>query len=143
MQLTRRTAEQSDVAFLMRLRRESMDQHLEASGMSMSEAEHLVRLRYRFECAEVLLQDGNSVGLLKVSRDGNDWKIIQVQLLTELQGKGLGEKLLQQVIDEAGAAVASLTLDVLKANPARSLYERLGFVVEGESDCEYTMRCAL
>ena len=140
MNLTRRQAAESDVPFLMRLRRESMDKHLNATGASTSESDHLARLRYRFDCAEVLLQDGNPVGLLKVSRDGQDWKVIQIQLLSELQGQGLGAKLLKQVITEAVAAGASLTLSVLQANPARSLYERLGFVVESESEYEYNMR---
>ena len=140
MNLTRRQAAESDVPFLMRLRRESMDKHLNATGASTSESDHLARLRYRFDCAEVLLQDANPVGLLKVSRDGQAWKVIQIQLVSELQGQGLGAKLLTQVIIEAVAAGASLTLSVLKANPARSLYERLGFVVESESEYEYNMR---
>jgi ribosomal protein S18 acetylase RimI-like enzyme len=140
MHLTRRQAEESDVPFLMRLRRESMGQHLKATGAGTSESDHLARLRYRFECAEVLLQDGAPVGLLKVSRDGRDWKVIQIQLVPALQGHGLGQELLSEVIAEAAAAGASLTLSVLKANPARSLYERLGFVVESESEHEYNMR---
>jgi len=138
--LTRRQATESDVPFLMRLRRESMDRHLAATGASTSESEHLARLRYRFDCAEVLLQEGNPVGLLKVSRDGRDWKVIQIQLVSRLQGQGLGAKLLKQVIAEAAVAEAALTLSVLKANQARSLYERLGFVIESESVYEYNMR---
>ena len=140
MNLTSRQPAESDVPILMRLRRESMDKHLNATGASTSESDHLARLRYRFDCAEVLLQDANPVGLLKVSRDGQAWKVIQIQLVSELQGQGLGAKLLTQVIIEAVAAGASLTLSVLKANPARSLYERLGFVVESESEYEYNMR---
>ena len=140
MNLTPRQPAESDVPILMRLRRESMDKHLNATGASTSESDHLARLRYRFDCAEVLLQDANPVGLLKVSRDGQAWKVIQIQLVSELQGQGLGAKLLTQVIIEAVAAGASLTLSVLKANPARSLYERLGFVVESESEYEYNMR---
>jgi ribosomal protein S18 acetylase RimI-like enzyme len=140
MNLARRQATESDVPFLMGLRRESMDQHLNATGASTSESDHLARVRYRFDCAEVLLQEGNPVGLLKVARDGRDWKVIQIQLVSKLQGQGLGAKLLNQVITEAVAAEASLTLSVLKANPARSLYERLGFVVESESEYEYNMR---
>jgi len=95
---------------------------------------------YRFECAELLLQDGVPAGLLKVARDGSDWQIIQIQLIPELQGRGLGAELLSEVIAEAVAAEATLRLSVLKANPARALYERLGFVVEGESDNQYNMR---
>jgi hypothetical protein len=49
MNLTRRRAEESDVPFLMRLRRESMDKHLEATGESTDESDHLARLSNRRE----------------------------------------------------------------------------------------------
>jgi ribosomal protein S18 acetylase RimI-like enzyme len=44
-----------------------------------------------------------------------------------LHGQGFGTQLIQSVITEARHAGASLKLDVLKTNPARRLYERLGF----------------
>jgi ribosomal protein S18 acetylase RimI-like enzyme len=141
-ELTRRLATEQDVPFLLALRHQSMDQHLTASGASTSEAEHLSRLMYRFDCAEVLLRNGVPAGLLKVARDPPEWKIIQIQFMPELQGKGLGALLLNQVISEAKAANVALVLTVLKANPAKGLYERLGFVVdvEGEDEFEYRMR---
>jgi ribosomal protein S18 acetylase RimI-like enzyme len=139
-ELTRRPATTEDVRFLLALRHQSMDQHLAASGASTSEADHLSRLMYRFDCAEVLLRNGVPVGLLKVARDPPEWKIIQIQFMPELQGKGLGALLLNRVIAEAKAANVALVLTVLKANPAKGLYERLGFVVEGEDEFEYRMR---
>jgi ribosomal protein S18 acetylase RimI-like enzyme len=139
-ELSRRPATEQDVPFLLALRHQSMDQHLAASGASTSEADHLSRLMYRFDCAEVLLRNRIPVGLLKVARDPPEWKIIQIQFMPELQGKGLGALLLHQVIAEAKAANVALVLTVLKANPAKGLYERLGFVVEGEDELEYRMR---
>ena len=124
----------------MHLRRETMDAYLMAAGLCMSEADHRARLEHRYDCAEVLLLDDHPVGLLKLARGGGDWEVIQFQLLARLQGQGLGAGVLKQVIAEAVAAGAALTLSVLKANPARSLYERLGFVVESESADEYNMR---
>lgn len=139
-ELTRRPATEQDIPFLLALRHQSMDQHLAASGASTSEADHLSRLTYRFDCAEVLMLNGVPVGLLKVSRDPPEWKIIQIQLIPKLQGRGLGALLLRQVITEAKSANVALVLSVLKANPAKGLYEHLGFVVEGECDLEYCMR---
>jgi ribosomal protein S18 acetylase RimI-like enzyme len=140
MDLMRRGATEADIPFLLRLRRQSMDRHLIASGAGTSECDHLARLMYRFDCAEVLLEDDVPVGLLKLSRDGRDWRLIQIQLVPGLQGRGFGTRLLQEVVAEADSAEASLTLSVHKANPARRLYERLGFVVESESKHEYNMR---
>jgi hypothetical protein len=47
---------------------------------------------------------------------------------------------IQSLIDEARKTGASLRLDVLKANPALHLYQRLGFTVVGESIHAYEMR---
>jgi ribosomal protein S18 acetylase RimI-like enzyme len=137
--LDRRPATEVDIPFLLALRRKTMDPHLSASGASTSESDHRSRLMYRFECAEVLQQNGLPVGLLKVARDGSEWQIIQIQLVPELQGKGLGAELLADIVSEAVAAEATLSLTVLKANPARVLYERFGFVVVGESEYQYNM----
>jgi len=116
-----------------------MDIHLSASGASTGDDDHLARLMHRFDCAEVLLQDGVPVGLLKVTRDSAPWKIIQIQLIPELQGRGLGAHVLGQVIAEADNANVAVALSVLKANPARILYERLGFTIIGESEHEFDM----
>jgi ribosomal protein S18 acetylase RimI-like enzyme len=139
IQLTRRPAITDDVPFLMGLRRRTMDAHLSASGASTDDDEHLARLMDRFDCAEVLLQDGVPVGLLKVSRDRAQWKLIQIQLVPQLQGQGLGADLLARVIAEADNANVTVALSVLKTNPARALYERLGFAVVGETEHEFDM----
>ena len=139
-QLTRRRATADDVPFLLDLRRRTMDPHLAASGADTSQAQHVARLHYRFECADVLLQGDKLVGLLKVAREGTHWHVIQIQLVPEIQGKGLGRELLAEVIAQARASGAGVSLSVLKANPAKALYERMGFAVIGETGLEYDMR---
>jgi GNAT superfamily N-acetyltransferase len=62
-----------------------------------------------------------------------DWDLIQIQLTPSLQGQGFGAQLIQSIISQARQAGASLKLDVLKANPARRLYERLGFTTIAET----------
>jgi ribosomal protein S18 acetylase RimI-like enzyme len=140
MNLHRRPATHEDIPFLMRLRHQTMDAHVVASGGSPGEDQHRERLMYRFDCAEVLMDGEDAVGLLKVARGASEWKIIQIQIAPQLQGKGVGAALLREIIDEASGAGAETTLSVLKANPARRLYERLGFVIEGEDEFEYFMR---
>ena len=101
---------------------------MRASGVELSAEEHLRRVLFRFECAEVVLFDGRPCGLLKVARDGKEWHLIQIQLAPELQGHGLGAWLIEGVLAEARKAGASVELDVVKVNPAHRLYERLGFL---------------
>ena len=138
--LERRPATEADVPFLLELRRQTMTEHQIAAGLVPSEAERRERVLVRYEHAEILQQGGNPVGLWKVTRDGRDWDLIQIQLVPELQGQGLGRQLIEALIAEATAAGASIQLNVLKGNPARRLYERLGFRALKDEDHFTTMR---
>src|SRR5262249_43602946 len=105
-----RSAESTDVPFLLQLRHQTMDRHLAASGVPMSEEEHLRRVLYRFECAQIILVRGEPGGLLKVARDGKTWHLIQIQVSPQLQGSGIGSMLLRNIIEEAKGAPATLEL---------------------------------
>jgi ribosomal protein S18 acetylase RimI-like enzyme len=135
-----RRATQEDMSFLLELRQETMNPHLVASGLVPSREEHVRRILYRFDCAQVVQLAGEAVGLLKVARDEKDWHVIQIQLKPSLQGQGLGTQLIQTVIEEARDAGASLSLNVLNANPALRLYERLGFIVVEQRSHAYEMQ---
>lgn len=140
MQHDRRPATDADIPSLLALRRETMDVWLDASGARMSDETHLARLMYCFDCADVLLRDGEPIGLLKVQRAPGVWEIVQMQIGSRYQGKGIGRLVLQELLAAADLVRVEVRLGVLKPNPARRLYERLGFVVVGGDAEEYFMR---
>jgi GNAT superfamily N-acetyltransferase len=135
-----RPAVDEDIPFLLELRRQTMTEHQLASGADASERERHDRVLYRFECAQIIEQGNVPIGTLKLSRDGLDWHLVQIQLTPALQSQGIGARLIEGVIAEARAAGASLRLNVLRTNPARRLYERLGFRVAGEGAHDFEMR---
>ena len=137
---TLRAALPADVPYLLALRRQTMTEHWRATGREPTEEEHRSRVLYRFECAQIVEQEGTPVGLFKVAREGSTWKLIQIQVDPALQGRGVGAALIRQLIAEATMAKATLELHVLRQNPARHLYERLGFQVVGEGTYELAMR---
>lgn len=140
--VTRRAARPADVQALLALRETTMREHMANSGADTSQGNMLARLLNGYQHADVLERDGRIVGLLKLDRTGADWVVMQIQIAPELQGQGLGRRLLLDYIAQAQAGGHDVTLHVLKANPARGLYERLGFVVEGEDPEEFHMRLA-
>jgi ribosomal protein S18 acetylase RimI-like enzyme len=140
MKLSRRPATEADIPFLLALRRETMNGHLAASGIAVDDASRRVRVMHAFDCAELLLADGVPVGLLKLRKLPHEWEIVQVQLAPALQGRGIGRSLLQEILAEAARAGVPVSLSVLKANPAKRLYEELGFEVFGEDAHEFHMR---
>jgi len=62
-----------------------------------------------------------------LSKDGVH--ISNIQILPERQSKGIGSLIILKIIRQVQRQEHPVTLQV---NPARRLYELLGFVIEGE-----------
>lgn len=139
--LTLRPALESDVPFLLALRLAAMAAHLRAAGVELTAAETEQRVRADFDAAHVVELHGERIGLLKLARAPGEWRLLQVQLLPRHQRQGIGSHLIGQVLQQARAQRTAVTLSVLSVNPARRLYERLGFEVESMSEHGYAMRC--
>ncbi len=81
-----------------------------------------------------LLRVGNeTVGSIVVKPLEEHDDIIDLHVLPIHQRKGLGKATVQAVLAEARAKGKSVSLGVLKINPSRTLYERLGFVAADET----------
>ena len=93
------------------------------------------RLHYRREFPQadfdVLLRAGQTIGRLYLDRSGPEWRLLDIALVAEARGQGVGTALLRALLAEAGAAGKPVLLHVETFNPARRLYDRLGFVPLG------------
>lgn len=98
----------------------------------------LVRMQYRAQDSSFRLQhpdasfdvvevDGRPGGRLYVARRPHDVRIVDITLLPEHRGSGIGTALIRAVQDEAAAAGRTVSLHVAFDNPAARLYDRLGF----------------
>jgi ribosomal protein S18 acetylase RimI-like enzyme len=67
----------------------------------------------------------------------------ELVILPEFQGRGIGSSLLQEIIEDANNRGMPVRLQVLKANRALKLYERLGFVKNGETETHFQMEHGL
>ena len=72
------------------------------------------------------------VGRLWVDRRERSIHVLDIALLPEFRGQGLGTACLHRLTAEASARQVPLTVKVEFFNPARRWYERLGFVPQGE-----------
>lgn len=135
--LTKATA--NDREFLLHVRKQTMVEHLEQAGIFLSEAEHALRLDDLYECSYVLWHLGERVGHVKFRESLETLEVMQLQILPEHQGKGVGGKLMCQLIEKVEARSRRIVLSVLKRNPAKRLYERMGFQVTGEDEHEFHM----
>jgi GNAT superfamily N-acetyltransferase len=69
------------------------------------------------------------LGRLYVDRGSDAVLVIDLALLPEHRGRGIGTTLLERVLDEARAAGLPVRVHVEQFNRARRLYDRLGFRV--------------
>ena len=81
---------------------------------------------------DLVLLDDQPVGRLYVARWPDDIRIVDIALMPEYRGGGLGTRLLREVLAEGDASGRKVSIHVEVYNPARRLYERLGFVEAGD-----------
>ena len=87
------------------------------------------RENYAAASFDVILVDGEPAGRLYVHRGRSDIRIVDIALLPEHRGNGIGTRLLEDLVAEGDAAGKSVTIHVERMNPALRLYQRLGFAV--------------
>lgn len=81
---------------------------------------------------DVIEVDGSPAGRLYVHRGPSDIRIMDIALAPAFRGRGIGTELLGELIEEAEKSGRTLSIHVERNNPARSLYDRLGFRPAGE-----------
>lgn len=65
MTVSFRQAKESDLEFLLDLRKKTMNMHLKNVGNSIDDKSHLDRIMYRFGAAKIVLVNNTNAGLLK------------------------------------------------------------------------------
>jgi GNAT superfamily N-acetyltransferase len=85
------------------------------------------RAHYPDASCQIIERGGLAAGRLLVWRTEKQILVIDISLLPEHRGAGVGTELLKGLQAEARTAGKTLTIHVEHFNPARRLYERLGF----------------
>lgn len=80
------------------------------------------------------------VGRLWVDRRQHSIHVLDIALLAEFRGQGLGTACLRRLMVEAAGLQVALTIKVECFNPARRWYERLGFLPQDEHGMHVQMR---
>lgn len=81
---------------------------------------------------DLVLRDGEPIGRLYVARWPQEIRIVDIALMPEHRGGGLGTRLIRGLFAEGDASGRKVSIHVEIFNPARRLYDRMGFVQAAE-----------
>jgi ribosomal protein S18 acetylase RimI-like enzyme len=139
-----------DEQFLFQLYASTRESEFSTLGWSRAQLEPLLRMQFVaqrqwYETAfpqsehQIATMDGMPVGRMIVKRAPDALILVDIALMTEHRGQGIGETLLRDLLQEGSRQGLPVRLQVLKNNPAARLYERLGFVRTGEDQLYWQM----
>jgi ribosomal protein S18 acetylase RimI-like enzyme len=89
---------------------------------------------------DVIVRGQTDVGRLYHDWSGADVSVIDIALLPQHRGGGIGTRLMRAMVAEAARRGMAMRLFVEFDNPVRGLYRRLGFVQSGENGLYELMR---
>jgi ribosomal protein S18 acetylase RimI-like enzyme len=137
--LTFRPIADADLPFLARVYASTRAEELATvSGWSDQQKAAFVDHQFRAQHAHyqkyypeadwlVMSHAGRDVGRLYIERWPSQHRLIDITFLPEHRGRGFGEALLRDLMEEAAAVNKAVSIHVEKLNPAMGLYRRLGF----------------
>lgn len=141
-----------DEGFLLRLYAMTRADELARTGWDAAQRDVFIRSQYQARRADYALRyPGAEHSLITVnSRDAGVWMVwrtpaeillVNIELLPEHRGRGIGSALIRGLIAEAKAIRVPLTLSVREENRAASrLYQRLGFSIDARAHGYLMMR---
>ena len=98
------------------------------------------RARFADATVDVIEVDGGAAGRLVLADGDSELRIVDIALLPRWRNRGVGGAVLSALIRRAGERGQALVLTVAASNPARRLYERLGFESVGDDGVHVFMR---
>lgn len=135
-----RDAVEDDYDFLYDLHLQALKAYIEQTW-GWDEAWQKAHFHEHFNLVgkRIIQYKGVNIGCLAVHDEGEYLFLAYIALMPSYQGKGIGSQLIRKILETGSSLNKVVTLKVLKTNPARVLYERLGFIVTDETNTHYLM----
>ncbi|MEY2583120.1 MAG: hypothetical protein QOE09_2969 [Ilumatobacteraceae bacterium] len=108
-------------------------------GMQFRAQTMSIRLDHPNAERKIVLVDNTPVGRLILDGTGGHIEVIDVALLPQYRGHGIGTSIMRGVLAQADRMGRAIRLHVEKQSRAVRLYERLGFVICGDIGMYFAM----
>lgn len=151
MRVELKTITKDDESFLYEVYSSTRRKELDSWGWSVEQMQHFLEMQW---CAQqisyrqqfpqashcIITLDNKYIGRLLTEGLPEHYHLIDISILPSSQGNGVGTYLITQLQQKAQKEHKSVILQVLHTNPARNLYERLGFQVVSADEVYLKMK---
>ena len=143
MKYTFRQCTLEDFDFLFKLKKQNFKWYIDKIwGWNDEQQKEKLKkdLDEHLEHKKIILVDDKEIGIYVThfTEDG-DLFINEISIVKEYQKKGIGTDILNKQLEKNRNNGIRTILQVFKDNPAKSLYEKLGFTIYNETDTHYQM----
>jgi ribosomal protein S18 acetylase RimI-like enzyme len=139
-----------DEAFLAKLYATTRAGEMALTGWDAGQQEAFLRQQFQFQTThyrkhygdasfQIILRDNAPIGRLYLHYGAQEIRLMDIALLPEHRGAGLGGSILENLLREAARLGKTVTLHVERFNPALRLYQRLGFRVIEDQQINFYM----
>ncbi len=145
-----RQYQNSDLPFMQELYASTREEELALTNLSLKEKQAFIAQQFSAQymhytqnyCTDnfnIIEHNGKAVGRLFVDYWRREIRVVDISLVSSHRNKGLGTYLFNKLFKKAKQSSRSVTIHVEHNNPAKRLYERLGFVVKSKTNEIYLL----
>jgi ribosomal protein S18 acetylase RimI-like enzyme len=151
-EISLRPATPNDNEFLIQVYASTRQEEMASWGWSTTQQELFIQMQYdarrrgyAASCpsaeTSIILHREVLAGSMITFRGSDEIRLLDISLLSEFRGRGIGGYLIKMLIFDAARQKSAVRLSVVRGNRAALLYERLGFVETGGDAVYFEMEC--
>lgn len=143
-QIGLRPAGENDFPFLYALHTATMKEYVEQTW-GWDEIFQETRFQETFVPGDtrIITLDGQDIGMLSIEERDAEVFLALIEIAPQHQHRGIGTAVIEKIIADGIRKSKPVLLHVLKVNPAKRLYDRLGFSVVAETPTHFHMKTTL
>ena len=136
-----REVTQQDYNFIYHVKTTTLKPHIELVwGWDEEVQTKYLEESFGLETQLIITYEQEEIGILELNELEKRIEVVELEILPEYQRKGIGTKILQDIIEEYKGKGKHVGIGCFKINrDAKRLYERLGFIMIKETETHYVL----